>query len=426
MARIFIRIPTPSMVLVCILTLNSCSPDSPDPITEVPLLPTITDVPLAAEVLIHTLDIETSILVKQLVLEYVGQIESDFIVLRSELVSLQQKIESLIDSPSPSALANSRIGWSSAHQSYQQSNLHFYFTSFITPDNQSNQLSQLAYQMDYWPILAGYIDSVDGYASGGIVHDVNVELSPASLRQQHGLFDVTEATLGFHVIEFLLWGESDVESTGRVLEDFVRVNQLTEIQRESGMEIDQIGNNRRRELLRLTNSILIADFDSSFAIWSDARSSFLNTIEDLNSAALLNLLLESATAMLTEELLTRSLYPMLNGEIESSLQSPYSQTSETTVAAQLQSVERLLLETPTSNGITLDKILSSLSPVFEEFFYQNLDSNKACLILLYSSFGQVDNSLEDDKIEFEVVECINLLTNLIDQLEQIKLTLPVL
>lgn len=420
------RIPKPGIALLCIVILHSCSPDSPDSITDMPLLPALADAPLPAEVLIQTLDIETSILVKQLVLEYIGQIDSDFTELRSELESLQQNIESLNNSPSPSALANARIGWSAAHQSYQQSNLHFYFTSFITPDNQSNQLSQLAYQMDYWPILAGYIDSVDGYASGGIVHDVNVELSPASLRQQHGLFDVTEATLGFHVIEFLLWGESDVESTGRELGDFVRVNQLTEIQSESGMEIGQVGNNRRRELLRLTSSILIADFDSSFSIWSDARSSFLNTIEDLNSAALLNLLLESTTAMLTEELLTRSLYPMLNGEIDSALQSPYSRTSEITVAAQLQSVERLLLETPTSNGITLDKILSSLSPIFEEFFYQNLDSNKACLILLYSSFGQADNSLKEDTIEFEVVECINLLTNLIDQLEQIKLILPVL
>lgn len=425
-ARTFKRASKPSVFLAGILVLHSCSPDSPDPIKEVALLPTTVSAPLSVELFSQTLDIETSMLVKQLVLAYVSQIESDFTDLRSELVSLQQKIESLVDSPNPSALINAQVSWSSAHQSYQQNNLHFYFTSLITPKDQSDQLYQLAYQIDHWPILAGYIDSVGGYESGGIVHDVNVELSPASLKQQHGLFDATEATLGFHVIEFLLWGESNVDSAGRDVEDFARINQLTEIQRESGLEIGQVGNNRRRELLRLTSEILIEDFDASFTIWSDASSSFLNTMVDRNSAALLNLLLESVTAMLTEELLTRSLYPLLNGEVESALQSPYSQTSEITVAAQLQSVEQLLLETPTSDGVTLDKILSSLSPVFEEFFYQNLDSNKACLILLYSSFGKVDSSLESGAIEFEVVECINLLTNLLDQLEQIKLTLPAL
>ncbi|MFT6056366.1 MAG: hypothetical protein ACJAS2_000641, partial [Pseudohongiellaceae bacterium] len=59
-------------------------------------------------------------------------------------------------------------------------------------------------------------------------------------------------------------------------------------------------------------------------------------------------------------------------------------------------------------------------------FYQNLDSNKACLILLYSSFGQTNNSTENHNFEFEVVACINLLTNFLDQLEQVKLTLPAL
>lgn len=425
----FNRISKAGSALVVILTLHSCSPDSPDPIEEAfqpAAEQTTASAAIPEDQSSQALDIETSILVKQLVLAYINRIESDFTDLRSELISLQQKIESLVDSPNPTALVNARVSWSAAHQSYQQSNLHFYFTAFISPKSQSDKLYKLAYQMDHWPILAGYIDSVDGYESGGIVHDVNVELSSPSLRQQHGLFDITEATLGFHVMEFLLWGESNLDSSGRELEDFVRVSQLTEIQRESGMEISQVGNNRRRELLRLSSAILIEDFDESFEIWNTVSSSFLKSVEDRNSAALLSLLLESVTAMLTEELLTRSLYPLLNGELESALQSPYSQTSEIAVAIQLQSVEQLLLETPTADGITLDKLLSSLSPDFEEFFYQNIDSNKACLILLYSSLGQGDSSLKNDQIEFEVVECINLLTNFLDQLEQIKLTLPTL
>ena len=416
-----------SVACASILIFLSCSPSSPNPTIITPITPsTAAGVPSSKEVLIQPFDLETSLSVKKLMLEYVAQIDSDFTDLRAELASLQQNIESLLESPSLRTLADGQKSWASAHQSYHQSNLHLYFTTLISRENQSDQLYRMAYQMDYWPIIAGYVDSVAGYEAGGIVHDVNVELSPESLKRQHGLFDVTEATLGFHVIEFLLWGEPNVNTAPRGFEDFVPVNELTNIQRESGMEISQIGNNRRRELLRLISAILLEDFNSSFAIWEDASNSFLKTAQDRSSATLLNLLLESSTAMLTEELLVRSLYPLLNGEYESGLQSPFSQTSEITVAAQLQSVERLLLETPTSNGVTLDKVLSSVSPAFEEFFYQNLDSSKACLILLYSSFGQANSYLEDSTLEFEVVECINLLTNLIDQLEQIKLTLPVM
>lgn len=408
--------------LTTALLLVSCNPSPSE--TEIRIKPLVAETSTPSEESLQSLDLTTSMLVKQLLEEYVDQIDDDLVELQNKLVALHRQFEQLIATPDDSSLQLARDSWLTAHNSYEQSNLHRYFTSFVSTENQSEQLFRLTQQMDHWPILAGYIDSVSGYESGGIVHDVNVELSSDSLREQHGLFDITEATLGFHVIEFLLWGEPDSPSAKRGAEDFKPVTQLDDIQKESGMSLEQVGNNRRRELLLLTSKILLEDFESSLLIWDEAKARFMGSLEDRNSATLLNILLASATAMLTEELLVRSLYPMLNGDFEIAFQSPFSQTSENAVAAQLQSIESMLLETPTAEGVTVDKVLVSLSPVFEEFFYQNLDANKACLILLYSSLGQTRSATTASDAEFEVVECINLLTNLIDQLEQIKLTLP--
>ena len=135
------------------------------------------------------------------------------------------------------------------------------------------------------------------------------------------------------------------------------------------------------------------------------------------------LLLEAMTSMLTEEVLVRSLYPMLNGDYYESIQSPFSFSTQNAVAAQLSSVERLLLEISDDDVEKLDSSLVSLSADFGEFFYQNFDASKECLVLLYSTLEVSADTLVSAEAEFAVVECINLLTNMIDYLEQIKISL---
>lgn len=421
--RIYRSTPA-AFFLLCLGCLNYCSPD-----TAVPdkTLPSATQTIQESETSDSsvTLDIETARLIRQLAREYIKQIEVDFSDLGGKISTLQTAVNRLLGSPSADLLRVTQENWLEAHLSFQQNRVNLEFLSAIANDAQKAQLAKLVYQIDQWPILAGYIDTVAGYPRGGIVHDVNVELTAESLIQQHGLFDTTEATLGFHVLEFLLWGEPNAVSPQGRNEVFEPLSQLSEIQQESGMTVDQLGNNRRRALLGLVSSILVEDFQAAAAMQVQASTTFINSIEDRNSTVILNALLDSVTSVLNEEILARSLYKLLNDDLENALPSPYSQTSEMVVARQLQSVEKLVLETPTPEGVTLDQILVGLSPNFEEFFYQNLDASKACLVLLYGSISKPDQTLEASSVEFEVVECINLLTNLVDQFEQIKLSLPV-
>ena len=61
-----------------------------------------------------------------------------------------------------------------------------------------------------------------------------------------------------------------------------------------------------------------------------------------------------------------------------------------------------------------------LSADFEELFYQNFDASKECLVLLYSTLVPPQDPAAALQSEFEIVECINLLSNMIDHLEQTK------
>ncbi|MDD9890738.1 MAG: imelysin family protein [Gammaproteobacteria bacterium] len=361
--------------------------------------------------------------IRSIMAGYLKQIEADYDVLASELSRLNEQISAFLEYPHSDTMNEMRSSWLTTHSSYELTTLHRYFAELILAEEDTLALYQLQYQMNHWPILPGYVDYVAGYQDSGIVNDINVSLDIPTLQEQHGMFDLAEASLGFHVLEFLIWGENPDRQSERPPSDYFIVRELSTAEIENGMELEQLSNNRRRQMLGLNGESLLDDFNSSRAIWTAGSRSFQAGLSDLNSTEMVILLLEAMTSMLTEEVLVRSLYPMLNGDYYESIQSPFSFSTQNAVAAQLSSVERLLLEISDDDVEKLDSILVSLSADFGEFFYQNFDASKECLVLLYSTLEVSADTLVSAEAEFAVVECINLLTNMIDYLEQIKISL---
>ena len=364
---------------------------------------------------------ELSASAKEIVLKYVEQIDTDLIQAGIEIEKFQSSIVTLADHVSSENLSLSKQAWLDAHSAYELTTLHRYFATQLLGEQNSLALMQLQYQINHWPIIPGYIDYVNGYPDSGIVYDINVTLDVDSLREQHGAFDISEVTLGFHVIEFLLWGY-DTDSVARPAADFDAVLELTPEETESGYSLEQLSNNRRRLFLAVAADTLVEDFRALQSLWLTEESSIRQRIESTSGTELIVILADSMSAMLNQELLIRSLYPMLNGDFVESIQSPYSRSTQNAVSSQLSGLERLLLEHQTENGTTLDLIFSAISDEFSEFFYQNFDASKACLVLLYSN-RESDSAGTTNERETEIVECINLLTNIIDYNDRLKFDL---
>ena len=364
---------------------------------------------------------ELSASAKEIVLKYIEQIGTDLIQARIEIERFQSSIVTLADHVSSENLSLSKQAWLDAHSAYELTTLHRYFATQLIGEQNSLALMQLQYQINHWPIIPGYIDYVNGYPDSGIVYDINVTLDVDSLREQHGAFDIYEVTLGFHVIEFLLWGY-DTDSVARPAADFDAVLELTPEETESGYSLEQLSNNRRRLFLAVAADTLVEDFRALQSLWLTEESSIRQRIESTSGTELIVILADSMSAMLNQELLLRSLYPMLNGDFVESIQSPYSRSTQNAVSSQLSGLERLLLEHQTENGTTLDLIFSAISDEFSEFFYQDFDASKACLVLLYSN-RESDSAGTTNERETEIVGCINLLTNIIDYNDRLKFDL---
>jgi len=394
-----------------LLVLVGCSENTSEPqIAE----PTAETRPSGFELL----NPELSTAAKQITLDYAEQIRVDFSQVSIEIEKLQSAIGQFPAKTNIDNLERARQAWLLAHTAYELTTLHRYFAASILDEQNSIALLQLQYQINHWPIVPGYLDYVDGYPDSGIVHDINVSLDSIGLRDQHGAFDISEVTLGFHVLEFLLWGSRDTQSELRSVDDFIEIDALDGSQIESGYSLEQLSNNRRRQLLAIIADILLGDFRELGSLWSDQLERAEQSIDRTSQTELNTTLADSMSAMLTEELLLRSLYPMLNGDFVESIQSPYSLSTQNAVSSQLSGLESLLLESQSENGTTLDLVFSAISDEFSEFFYQNFDASKSCLVLLYSNTDNDTDSTSTER-EIGVVECINLRNNKIDNIHSL-------
>ena len=402
------------IVVLAFLLLGGCS----DEIAEPQNIESVEEITPSAFELLNP---ELSSSAKEIILEYVEQIGIDLIQARIKIEIFQSSIVMLTEQANNGNLSLSKQAWLDAHSAYELTTLHRYFTTQIIGEKNSLALMQIQYQINHWPIIPGYIDYVNGYSDSGIVHDINVDLDVESLREQHGTFDISEVTLGFHVIEFLLWGGNS-DAVARPAEDFGAVLELTPEETESGYYLEQLSNNRRRLFLSIATGALANDIRKLQSLWLSEEPSIRREIESISGTGLIIILADSISAMLTEEFLLRSLYPMLNGNFTESIQSPYSRSTQNAVSSLLSGLERLLLERQAESGATLDLVFSAISDEFSEFFYQDFDASKACLVLLYSS-RERDLSGTANERESEIVECINLLTNIIDYNEKVKFDL---
>lgn len=176
------------------------------------------------------------------------------------------QIDAFLLDPSSANLSLLQSQWRACHQQWERHRL--WVTLSRAQRNIFTELRHSYYAIDAWDLQPGYLDGVQDYPYSGIVHDISIALTAESLRQQHGMTDNSEISLGFHALEFLLWGELGQ----RQFNDYLAVNSLTAQQQAEGLTIEDLANNRRRTLLRLAGQLLTEDLARLLKDWQNPQS----------------------------------------------------------------------------------------------------------------------------------------------------------
>lgn len=114
-----------------------------------------------------------------------------------KLDALKASVEAFLSNPNEKSIGQLKLGWKETH-------LAFIKSIFFSLTDQS----RLRFQVDAWPIQAGFLDSIPGYPDSGIINDQTLRIDAETLQHQHGITATQEVSLGFHPLEFLIFSRN--------------------------------------------------------------------------------------------------------------------------------------------------------------------------------------------------------------------------
>ncbi|GAB4195741.1 MAG: imelysin family protein [Sandaracinaceae bacterium] len=179
--------------------------------------------------------------------------------------ALEAAVAALVASPSEATLTAAREAWVASRPPYLQTEIARYYGGPIdNPDNDQDG------RINSWPLDEAYLDYVQGPPPdfveivGGLVNDPMTlpTIDEASLAALNGAGAEENVSLGYHAIEFLLWGQDLYEDSPgrRPATDFV-----------DGMRENA---DRRRAYLSAATGILAGDLEYLEGQWREGEANY--------------------------------------------------------------------------------------------------------------------------------------------------------
>ena len=163
---------------------------------------------------------------------------------------LEAAVEKFLADPTPENLSAARVAWVQARPDYLKTEAFRFYGSPI---------DDVEGKINAWPMNEAFIDYVEGKPDSGLINTKTVEITAASITTLNQQQDDADVSLGWHAVEFLLWGQ-DLSTTGpgnRPYTDYIA---------------GQGNNDRRRAYLSVSTKMLVDELQSLAPQWNPATA----------------------------------------------------------------------------------------------------------------------------------------------------------
>lgn len=206
--------------------------------------------------------------------------------------TLKTNIDAFVADPSGINFTATKNAWLNARESYGTTEAF----RFADGPIDSGATEEIEGYLNSWPLDEGYIDYVDGTTNSGMINDTSITLSKEALTSMNGVGGEENVAIGYHAIEFLLWGQdltapSALLSGQRPYTDFV----------DAGTAANQ---DRRRQYLAICGDLLVEHLQVMIDEWKssgDYRTTFLALDTDVALKNMLKSIAELASSELAVE-----------------------------------------------------------------------------------------------------------------------------
>jgi putative iron-regulated protein len=226
---------------------------------------------------------------------------------------LKAAIDALLASPGDDSLTRARDAWLQARRSWEETEaFRFYDGPIDVADSGPGPLARI----DGWPVDPQIIDYVDDNPTSGIVNNMKLALTRATLLGRQSQPGPQKAvTTGWHAIEFLLWGQESAtlgEPGDRPPTDYLP---------------GQPNNDRRRAYLKLTSDLLIEDLRYLVESWDPKSRNYAAAFRVLNQREAVGRIMNGVALLAGQELAITRLANALDSRDRTLLTSRFSGAS---------------------------------------------------------------------------------------------------
>lgn len=241
-----------------------------------------------------------------------------------------QVVDEFLAEPNAERLASSRREWVHAREAYSQTEIFRFNDGPIDAPAQGDRKEGPEPHINAWPVDEATIDYVIGEKRSGLVSMRDFFLSAESIRARDQVDDESAVIMGWHAIEFLLWGQdTQVNGPGqRSHRDYLPGDPIRE---------------RRRAYLRTISQALSSDISSVAQQWqADGAANFRSQLEATADIEVVGRALHGAASFAAIELYGERFSVALDSGSQEDEHSCFSDTSHLDLQYGLRGIGNLL------------------------------------------------------------------------------------
>lgn len=244
-------------------------------------------------------------------------------------LELQATCNYFVNNPNATTFQEAKDVWLAAREIYGQSEIFRFAEGPI--DNSSDGPEGL---INAWPLDEAYIDYVDGASNAGIINNLSQypTISETALINANEFGGEENISLGFHAIEFLLWGQDFYANSAgqRPYTDFVTDGTGTAQNQQ-----------RRAQYLQVCCDVLVAALEQVKNEWSTVGSNYRTEWLAMDNQTALRKMFNSIKAMSGFELSGERIYTAYDNQNQEDEHSCFSDNTHRDIALNAQGIGNL-------------------------------------------------------------------------------------
>jgi len=327
----------------------------------------------------------------------------------TKAVELKDVLTTFTATPNEANFALAKNAWLAAREKYGQSEAFRFASGPIDDADGPEGL------INAWPLDENYIDYVDGASSSGIIN--NTETYPtitkallSSLNESGGKKNIS---IGFHAIEFLLWGQdltdpSELKAGQRQHTDYVVNNALAKNQ-TVGIR-NQV---RRAQYLNICADLLVDHLQLMLDEWK-VDGPYRTTFLALDSQVALKNILTGISVLSKSELAVERIFVAYDNQNQEDEHSCFSDNTHRDVRLNLEGIKNVYSgKYGTISGASIEDLVTEANKELGNEITALL--NKA-VVDVDATAIPFDFAISDTQKRLDILKSINSLRTLGDKL----------